>query len=287
MPLRVLQHKTPVECLFKSNDYVVSPKVFGCVCFVHDYRSNVGKLDPRAVKCVFVGYSPSQKGYRCWRPSERRFFVSMDVTFREHEPYYCTTNDTGISLSPPEVQQEGESNSGGTPIGTTLVPTSEASHYPSEGYPGEGEEYSSEGEEINDGSGGDNSNPCGGDMQDATGNSSTPSHGVELHEDPGANLHTPSPVAPGSTTSPGDNQLPTPDSQTDLQLLLENQLEPQSSRHALETMSDIKTTMHTFLTNIVARPSKVLLSLLILYVYLLTGKKLKRIRSGRKQCLKR
>jgi hypothetical protein len=31
----------------------------------------------------------------------------MDVTFRERESYYRTTNNIGITLSPPEVQQEG------------------------------------------------------------------------------------------------------------------------------------------------------------------------------------
>ena len=46
------------------------------------------KLDPQAIKCIFVGYSSSQKGYTCWFPTERRLFVSMDVTFRESEHYY-------------------------------------------------------------------------------------------------------------------------------------------------------------------------------------------------------
>jgi hypothetical protein len=88
MPSRVLGYKTPIECLNGTNDFVVPPKVFGCACFVHDYRGSVGKLDPRAIKCIFVGYSPTQKGYRCWSPAERRFFVSMDVTFHENEPFY-------------------------------------------------------------------------------------------------------------------------------------------------------------------------------------------------------
>jgi len=101
MPLRVLDNKSLAELLLGSNDFFVPPKVFGCVCFVHDYRNNVG-----------VGYSPTQKGYKCWCPSERRFFVSMDVTFREQESYYGSGNNIGFSLSPPEVQQEGESNGG-------------------------------------------------------------------------------------------------------------------------------------------------------------------------------
>jgi len=30
--------------------------------------------------------------------------LSMDVIFREYEPYYEPTNDTGVTLSPPEGQ---------------------------------------------------------------------------------------------------------------------------------------------------------------------------------------
>jgi hypothetical protein len=88
MPSRVLGYKAPIECLTGEISYVVPPKVFGCVCFVKDYRPSVSKLDPRALKCVFVGYSGKQKGYKCWCPSERRMFVSMDVVFREYQPFY-------------------------------------------------------------------------------------------------------------------------------------------------------------------------------------------------------
>ena len=94
MPSRVLNYKTPLECLTGSNSFIVPPKIFGCSCFVHDYRNSVGKLDPRAVKCIFVGYSPTQKGYRCWCPTERRFFVSMDVTFHERESFYSSSRTT-------------------------------------------------------------------------------------------------------------------------------------------------------------------------------------------------
>jgi hypothetical protein len=39
----------------------VPPKVFGCVCFVRDHRPSVEKLDPQAVKCIFVIYSSTKK----------------------------------------------------------------------------------------------------------------------------------------------------------------------------------------------------------------------------------
>jgi hypothetical protein len=107
MPLQVFENKSPVELLLNSNEFVVPPKIFGCVCFVHDYKNNVRKLDPRAIKCVFDSHSPTQKGYRCWCPSKHRFFVSMDVTFHEYEPYYEPTSDTRVTLSPPEGNKRG------------------------------------------------------------------------------------------------------------------------------------------------------------------------------------
>jgi IS30 family transposase len=56
MSSRILRMKTPCEILLGSNNFVVPPRVFGCTCFVRDHRTTVGKLDTRAVKCIFVGY---------------------------------------------------------------------------------------------------------------------------------------------------------------------------------------------------------------------------------------
>jgi len=61
-------------------------KIFGCTAFVHEHK-NVGKLEPRAIKCVFVGYSPTQKGYKCFDPKNKKMFVTMDVTFFENKPF--------------------------------------------------------------------------------------------------------------------------------------------------------------------------------------------------------
>ena len=55
MPLRTLDYKTPLEFLQGTNSFIIPPKVFGCVCFVRDHRPSVGKLDARALKCIFVG----------------------------------------------------------------------------------------------------------------------------------------------------------------------------------------------------------------------------------------
>jgi hypothetical protein len=45
---------------------------------------------------IFIGYPPGQQGYKCWNPTERRTFVSMDVTFRESEPFYGEQKDLSM-----------------------------------------------------------------------------------------------------------------------------------------------------------------------------------------------
>ena len=97
MPSRVLGIKTPYEMVYGKNEFIVPPKVFGCTCFVRDHRPSVGKLDPRAVKCIFIGYPYGQNGYKCWSPTEHRIFVSMDMIFREPEPL-CGENTYLSSL---------------------------------------------------------------------------------------------------------------------------------------------------------------------------------------------
>ena len=62
--------------------------VFGSTVFVHAHAPKRNKLDPRALKCVFLGYSSTQKGYKCYDPISQKLYVSLDVTFFEHTPYY-------------------------------------------------------------------------------------------------------------------------------------------------------------------------------------------------------
>ena len=111
MPSRVLGMKSPCEMLLGKNEFLVPPKVFGCTCFVRDHRPGVGKLNSQAIKCIFVGNSYGQKGYKCWSPSEHRMFVSMDVTFRESVPFYGEKTDLSslfIDLDPPNESEDSE-----------------------------------------------------------------------------------------------------------------------------------------------------------------------------------
>ncbi|KAL0301601.1 UNVERIFIED_CONTAM: Retrovirus-related Pol polyprotein from transposon RE1 [Sesamum radiatum] len=69
MPSTVLNGDTPYSCLFPDKPlFGIAPRVFGCVCFVYIHSPNLDTLSPRSVKCIFLGYSRTQKGYRCYDP---------------------------------------------------------------------------------------------------------------------------------------------------------------------------------------------------------------------------
>nr|GEW65943.1 hypothetical protein VITISV_030863 [Tanacetum cinerariifolium] len=61
------------------------------VTSLKDTQPNITKLDPKSLKCVFLGYSRIQKGYRCYCLQLHRYPVSRDVTFHEDLPYFPVT----------------------------------------------------------------------------------------------------------------------------------------------------------------------------------------------------
>ena len=88
MPLSVLNWASPYHQLFPNKPlFPIDPKVFGCTCFVWDVRLQVFKLDLKSLKCIFVGYSRIQKGYRCYCPTLQHYFMSIDVAFFQTTPF--------------------------------------------------------------------------------------------------------------------------------------------------------------------------------------------------------
>ena len=103
MPSNSLQFETPFNVLHQALSAPsvpnLPPKVCGCVAFVHLHKPLRHKLEPQALRCVFVGYALHQKGYRCYHPTSRKEYVTLDVVFHEEEMYY----------SAPESPLQGES----------------------------------------------------------------------------------------------------------------------------------------------------------------------------------
>jgi hypothetical protein len=115
-----------MKILQGKNVSIPPPKLFRCVCFVKNIRPMVGKLDPRAVKYIFVGYSGTQKSYVCWSSVERRLVFYMDVTFLENEPYYAfkVTSLFGDSPDTNSMRREGESSDGERLVYVGMMPCS-------------------------------------------------------------------------------------------------------------------------------------------------------------------
>ena len=88
MSSSVLNWVTPFQTLFPHKSlFPIEPRVFGCTCFVRDVRLHVSKLDPKSLKCIFLGYSQVQKGYRCYFSGLRKYLVSVDATFLENTSF--------------------------------------------------------------------------------------------------------------------------------------------------------------------------------------------------------
>ena len=95
MPSSILNSATPYHQLFAHNSlFPIEAKVFGCTCFVRDVRLQVSKLDPKSLKCIFLGYSRVQKGYRCYCHTLRHYFVSINVAFFETTPFDLSSTVT-------------------------------------------------------------------------------------------------------------------------------------------------------------------------------------------------
>ncbi|WZZ15661.1 hypothetical protein YC2023_108750 [Brassica napus] len=95
-PTKVLNEKAPFEVLNRYKPALDYLRVFGCLCFVLKPGEMINKLEARSTKAVFIGYSATQKGYKCYDPIARRVLVSRDVKFLEDRGYYEEKNQEDL-----------------------------------------------------------------------------------------------------------------------------------------------------------------------------------------------
>uniref|UniRef100_A0A803M5B1 Retrovirus-related Pol polyprotein from transposon TNT 1-94 n=1 Tax=Chenopodium quinoa TaxID=63459 RepID=A0A803M5B1_CHEQI len=102
LPTKALDYQTPMDTLSSHvsipYSHSLPPRVFGCVVYVHLPKRDRNKLEPRAVKCVFVGYGINQKGYRCFDPLHNRMYTTMDCDFFEHSYFYPQLSPQGETV---------------------------------------------------------------------------------------------------------------------------------------------------------------------------------------------
>lgn len=59
------------------------------------------KLEPKSIKCLFVGYCETTKAYRLWDPVDRRLKISRDVIFNESPAHDVSTHHDSLKSSHP------------------------------------------------------------------------------------------------------------------------------------------------------------------------------------------
>ena len=98
MPSSVLHAQISHSLIFPDQPlYFLPPRVFGCTCFVHILTPGQDKLSAKATKCIFLGYTRLQKGYRCYSPQTHRYFISADVTFFEDSPFFSSSESLPVT----------------------------------------------------------------------------------------------------------------------------------------------------------------------------------------------
>lgn len=92
LPTPTLGHTSPFHKLFNTLPDYSFLKVFGCAAFPFTRPYNSSKMEYRSQKCIFLGYSPLHKGYRCLS-SDGKIYISKSVEFDESSfPYELLFN---------------------------------------------------------------------------------------------------------------------------------------------------------------------------------------------------
>ena len=112
LPTSSLNFDIPFVKLYKQQPDFHFLRVFGCACFPLLRPYNQNKLQFRSQECIFLGYSPAHKGYKCLS-AEGIIYISKDVVFNESKfPYPSLFSSTSSSHSSLESQ-----------FPTTTIPT--------------------------------------------------------------------------------------------------------------------------------------------------------------------
>lgn len=99
-------------CLFLTVYFLhwICLKVFECVCYVHVHTLHRDKLDPRVLKCVFLGYPSTHKGCQYFHLPTRKYYIFIDVQFYERESYFF--GDIPLTLLQEEISNEKDEKFG-------------------------------------------------------------------------------------------------------------------------------------------------------------------------------
>jgi hypothetical protein len=85
-PSSSIKHDIPYTRLHNQPPTYNHLRVFGCLCYPNMQATSKHKLAPCSTACVFLGYPPSHKGYRCLDLSTCRIISAMSYSTRPLSP---------------------------------------------------------------------------------------------------------------------------------------------------------------------------------------------------------
>ncbi|KAJ0536055.1 putative RNA-directed DNA polymerase [Helianthus annuus] len=92
-PTKALDEATPFQVWYNRIPSVHHSKVFGCVEYSLIPKQQRRKLEDKACKCIFIGYSQSSKAYWLYDPVRRCVITSRNVVFDEHAKWNGKQDD--------------------------------------------------------------------------------------------------------------------------------------------------------------------------------------------------
>ena len=115
LPSSSLDFQSPIGILEKHFPEVrlktgLPVKIFGCIAYVHNPIHKKNMWSTKALKCVFLGYSNTQKGYKVYHPITHKYMVSKDIIFDECNFFY--NNVVGHTFRDVPLVVSSEDNSG-------------------------------------------------------------------------------------------------------------------------------------------------------------------------------
>ena len=99
LPSTNLNNDSPYFRLFGHAPNYSNLHIFGCVCFVHLPPHERNKLTAQSIKCAFLGYVGTQKGFICYDSLACRNCVSQNVIFLKKNSPSLAHNNPQTPLS--------------------------------------------------------------------------------------------------------------------------------------------------------------------------------------------
>nr|GEV00024.1 hypothetical protein [Tanacetum cinerariifolium] len=96
--IRLCYGKTPYELLHGKLPYLSFLHVFGALCYPTNDSENLGKLQPKADICIFIGYAPIKKSFRIYNRRTRRVIETIHVDFDELTAMASEQSSSGPAL---------------------------------------------------------------------------------------------------------------------------------------------------------------------------------------------